>query len=139
MRIFLVASMNFYPKLIEVQSQLIDIGHEVEIPISAKMMVDAGSFDPSSFKGSYTNQQKKDFFRNNLDRMKGCDAILIINEEKNGIAGYIGTSVIMEIGIAFYLNKKIYLWNPMSSDAAYKPEVDAFEAIIINQDFSQIV
>ncbi len=138
MRIFLVASMNFYPKLIEVQSQLVNMGHVVEIPISAKMMIDSGSFDPSNFKESFTNQQKKDFFRNNLDRMKDCDAILVINEEKNGIAGYIGTSVIMEIGIAFYLNKKIYLWNPMSPDAAYKPEIDAFEAMVINQDITQI-
>lgn len=138
MKIFLVASMDFYPKLVEIQSELIKMGNEIEIPISAKMMVDSGSFDPGSFKGSYTNQQKMTFFRNNLDRMKDCDSILVINEEKKGIAGYIGASVIMEIGIAFYLNKKIYLWNPMSSDAAYKPEIETFEAIVINQDLSKI-
>lgn len=139
MRIFLVGSMNFYPKLIEIQSELVKRGLEVEIPISAKMMIETGSFDPNDFKGKYTNHEKSNFFRDNMMRMKDCDAILVINEEKNGISGYVGTSVLMEIGIAFYLNKKIFLWNPLPSDATYKPEIDAFGAIVINQDLSNII
>lgn len=131
--------MNFYPKLIEIQSELVKRGLEVEIPISAKMMIETGSFDPNDFKGKYTNHEKSNFFRDNMMRMKDCDAIIVINEEKNGISGYVGTSVLMEIGIAFYLNKKIFLWNPLPSDATYKPEIDAFGAIVINQDLSNII
>lgn len=137
-KIFLAASMNFYPKLLQIESDLKSRGFEVEIPISAKMMRDNNDYVVEHFKGNHTNAQKADFFRENIDNMEKCDSILVINEEKNGTAGYIGPSVIMEIGIAWYLRKKIYVLNEFSRGAAYKPEIEAFGAQIINTDLSKI-
>jgi nucleoside 2-deoxyribosyltransferase len=137
-KIFLAASMNFYPKLLQVESELKSRGFEVEIPVSAKIMRKNNDFVVEHFKGIYSNTQKADFFRENLTNMEKCDSVLVINEEKNGIAGYVGTSVIMEIGIAFYLHKRIYLWNELMTNASYKPEIDAFEVTVINQDLDKI-
>ena len=137
-KIFLCASMNFYPKLLQIEGELLSRGFEVEIPISAKMMRESNDFVVEHFKNNYSNTQKADFFRENVGNMEKSDSILVVNEEKNGIAGYVGTSVIMEIGIAWYLHKNIYLWNELSPDVAYKPEIEAFGAIIINQDLDKI-
>jgi nucleoside 2-deoxyribosyltransferase len=137
-KIFLAASMNFYPKLLEIEAKLKAIGFDVEIPVSAKIMRENRDFEVAHFKGFYSNEQKQTFFRENLSNIEKSDAILVVNEEKNGISGYIGTSVIMEIGIAFYLHKIIYLWNELPAEATYKPEIDAFEAFVINQDLEKI-
>lgn len=137
-KIFLAASMNFYPQLLQIEAELLSRGFEVEIPVSAKIMREKNDFVVEHFKDTHTNSQKADFFRENLSNMEKCDSVLVINEEKNGITGYIGTSVIMEIGIAWYLHKKIYVWKELPPDAAYKPEVDAFDAQIISGDLSKI-
>ncbi len=137
-KIFLCASMSFYPKLLEIEAQLKSMGFEVEIPVSAKIMREKNDFVVEHFKGLYSNSQKSDFFKENLANIETSDAILVINEEKNGVKGYIGTSVIMEIGIAFYLSKHIYIWNDLESDAQSKPEIDAFNAIYIQGDLSLI-
>ena len=137
-KIFLAASMNFYPKLLQIEAELLSRGFEIEIPVSAKMMRERNDFVVEHFKDSHSNAQKADFFRENINNMEECDSILVINEEKNGISGYIGTSVIMEIGIAWYLHKKIYVWNELPPDAAYKPEIDAFGAQVINRDLSNV-
>ncbi|TXH00193.1 MAG: hypothetical protein E6P95_04110 [Candidatus Moraniibacteriota bacterium] len=138
MMVFLCGSMDFYPKLIEVSRKLEQLGHQVEIPISAKMMVEENNFSAQDFKNKYTSKEKKKFFRLNLSNIEKSDAVLIINESKNGIPGYLGTSVIMEIGISFYLNKKIYLLNKLADDAPYKPEVQSFDVEVINNDLGKI-
>lgn len=137
-KIFLAASMSFYPTLLQIESELKLRGFEVEIPISAKIMREKNDFEVSHFKDSYSNEQKCVFFRENLTNIEKSDVLLVVNEEKNSIPGYIGTSVIMEIGIAFYLRKQIYLWNELWDKAACKPEIDAFGVQVIHQDLEKI-
>ena len=44
----------------------------------------------------------------------------------------------MEIGLAFHLNKSIYIWNQYPLDASYKDEMLALGVIVINRDLSKI-
>lgn len=131
--------MNFYQVLVRIEYELQSIGFEVEIPVSAKTMKKNKDFEVSHFKGVFTYEQKGDFIRENFDNIAKSDAILIINNEKNGVRGYIGANVLMEIGFAFHLDKKIYLWNKTASDAPYNEELLAFNVKVINQDLSNIV
>lgn len=136
--IFLCASMNFYENLVAVEKELVEAGYNVEIPVSAKTMKENNDFIVSHFKGVFSSAQKGKFIQENFRNIAKSDAILVINNEKNGIRGYIGTNVLMEIGLAFYLNKKIYLWNQFSEEAPYKEELLAFGVSVINQDISKI-
>ena len=54
----------------------------------------------------------------------------------NGIKGYIETNVLMEIELAFYLKKKIYIWNPI--EVSYKKELLAFGVLFINRDIDKV-
>lgn len=138
-KIFLAASMNFYQDLVRIESELQNVGYEVEIPVSAKTMKEKNDFDVSHFKGVFTSEQKGKFVKENFANIADCDALLVINNQKNGVSGYIGANVLMEIGPAFHLGKKIYLWNPTEPSAPYNEELLAFNVQIINQDLAKIM
>ena len=137
-KIFLCASMNFYKELVQVETDLIAKGFEVDMPVSAKTMKAKNDFVVENFKGRTTSLQKGLYIKENFDNIASSDAILVINNEKNGILGYIGPNVLMEIGLAFHLNKKIFVWNQFSDDAAYKDELLALDVRVINQDLDKI-
>ena len=42
-----------------------------------------------------------------------CDAVLVLNYEKNGVAGYIGAGVLMEMAVAHSLGKPIFILFPL--------------------------
>ncbi len=74
-----------------------------------------------------------DVFNENL---KNSDAILIMNYTKNNKENYIGTNSLMEIGMAFILNKKIFLLNPSPEYAEH--ELVAIGVNILKGDLSRI-
>lgn len=137
--IFLCSSMSFYKKLVEIEKKLIAKGFTVNIPISAQTMKKNNDFEVSHFKGVFSHKQKAGFIHKNFKKITQCDAILVINNEKNGIKGYIGANVLMEIALAFYFKKKIYIWNPIPEDAPYKEELLAFDVTVINQKLNKIM
>lgn len=136
--IFLCASMSFYRELVEVEEQLVKRGFVVNIPVSAQTMKRIGDFDVSHFKDVFGYQEKGEFVRKNFNKIAESDGILVINGEKHGVKGYIGANVLMEIGLAYYLKKKIYLWNPVDEKAAYNEELLAFNVEFLNRDLDKI-
>lgn len=136
--IFLCASMAFYRELVDIEKLLEQKGFTVYIPVSAETMKRTNDFDVSHFKGVFTPKQKAQFIRQNFQKIAESDSILVINNQKNGIQGYIGANVLMEIGLAFYGKKNIYIWNPIEDTASYKEELLAFDMIYINQDIHKI-
>lgn len=136
--IFLCASMAFYKELVEIEKQLESKGFIVNIPISAQIMKQKNDFDVSHFKGMITPKEKGQYVRTNFEKIAKGDCILVINNEKHGVHGYIGPNVLMEIGLAFYLKKHIYIWNPIEETASYKEELLAFNVIYINKELEKI-
>ncbi|HSX09527.1 MAG TPA: hypothetical protein VLF93_05205 [Candidatus Saccharimonadales bacterium] len=136
--IFLAASMSFYKELVEVEKLLEEKEFNVIIPVSAQLMKKNNDFDVTHYKGVQTSEQKGQYIMTNFEKIAQSDAILVINNIKNGIEGYIGANVLMEIGLAFYLKKNIYIWNPIEEDASYKEELLAFNVVYINNDLDKI-
>lgn len=52
--------------------------------------------------------------------------------------GYIGGAVLMEMAIAFYLKKPIYILNPIDESSKYKEELYGMFPKIINGNLSKI-
>lgn len=136
--IFLCSSMNFYKDLVEVERQLKAKGFIVNIPVSAQMMKKNNDFEVTHFKNVFSHKQKADFVFRNFQEIVKSDAILVINNKKNGIKGYIGANVLMEIGLAFYFKKKIFIWNPLPEDASFNEELLSFSVKIIDQNLDKI-
>lgn len=137
--IFLCASMAFYKELVAIEKQLVEKGFNVQIPVSAQIMKKENNFEVDHFKGGFTHERKREFIHKNFREIAKGDCILVINNEKNGVKGYIGANVLMEIGLAFYLKKKIYIWNLIETTAPYKEELEAFAVEVINQDLDRVI
>lgn len=123
MIITLVGSMKFHNKYIEIKQQLEKNGHKVIIP------------EPDEFYSKEKNLKLKAMqdFNKNLGR---SDAILVANYSKENKPHHIGINTIMEIGMAFNQNKKIYLLNPIPEHC--KDELEAIGVIIINNNLKII-
>ena len=130
--------MAFYKELVAIEKQLAAKGFTVKIPVSAQVMKKKNDFEVSHFKGVFTHGEKAEFIRKNFEEIAKSDNILVINNEKNSIKGYIGANVLMEIGLAFYLKKKIYIWNDVEETASCKEELLAFEVEFINQNLEKV-
>ena len=68
---------------------------------------------------------KEDAIKDHFEKIKWGDGILVANYEKRGIGGYVGGNTLIEIGMAFYLKKRIFILNPISSEISYKQEITA--------------
>ncbi len=130
--------MSFYKELVDIEKQLESNGFTVTIPVSAQIMKKNNDFEISHFKNVFTPEEKREFIKRNFNEIAKGDSILVINSEKNGIKGYIGANVLMEIGLAFYLKKKIYILNPIEDNASHKEELFAFGVEFIDKDLSKI-
>lgn len=118
--------MNFYRELVGIQAELENNGYAVFIPQSAQVMKDKNDYEVSHFKGVYSYGERSGLIRKNFDEIKKCDAILVINNEKNGVKAYIGANVLMEIAFAFYFRKKIFILHDIPSEASYREEMLCF-------------
>ena len=72
-------------------------------------------------------------FNKNLDK---SDAILVANFEKHEKKHYIGANSLMEIGMAFNKNKKIFILYDIPEE--YKDELSAIGCIILKGDLTKI-
>ncbi len=135
MKISIISSMYFAKRVLEIEGELKTRGHKVTIPLDTYDCIDKPELsDDLDFTLKHNLLMKA------FKRIKESDAILVINEEKNGIKGYIGGATLMEIAVAYYLNKKIYILNklPDESELPYICEVKQVKPIILNGDLDLI-
>ena len=67
--------------------------------------------------------------------IKENDAILVLNEEKNGVKNYIGGATFLEMFKAFELGKAIFLFNPIP-EGILSDEIKALKPVILNKNIS---
>lgn len=153
MKITLCGSIGFYKEMESTRDELIKSGHEVKIPELALEVPEEYGGGKKIYFGQFIEQNggidafpagheiwnmKEGAINDHYEKIDWCDAVLIINHEKRGIQGYVGGNTLIEIGVAFYLKKKIYILNQVSSELSYKQEIMGMKPIILNGDLSKI-
>ena len=136
MKIVICGSMTFVKKMVEVGRQLAEFEYEVVLP---KFSEEYSQMDNSDkiHSESVKNKINHDLIRDYFEEIKNADAILVINEDKNGIANYIGGNSFLEMGFAHILDKKIFLLNPIP-EILYKDEIEAMHPKILHGDLEKI-
>ncbi len=125
--ICLCSSRKFFDKLREVKEELKGLGYKVLLPSMDNVQ------DDFYFKGGRETEFAKihyDLIRKHFKKIEQSDAILVCNYDKDGIAGYIGGSVLMEMTKAFDSNKFILLTKDIPQ-MPYRAEILAMQPIII--------
>lgn len=131
--------------MIEAMDKLESLSHECKIPYSTRRIItqelslDDYLNEIKTFGDKkYREEANIDVIKEHYDYIKSSDAILVINIDKNGIKNYIGGNVLMEIGFAYYLDKKIFFYNDIP-DMQYTDELKAVKPIVINGDLNKIL
>ncbi len=70
--------------------------------------------------------------KENMKNVERCDALLIVNNDHRKIKNYIGGNSFMEMIVAFYLEKPIYLLNPIPEGMSYTEEIKSLYPRVIN-------
>lgn len=153
MKITICGSIGFYKEMESARDKLVKSGHEIKIPELTREVSQEFGGGKKVYFGQYIEQNggvdafpagheiwnmKEDAINDHYEKIDWCDAILVINEEKRGVRGYVGGNTLIEIGVAFYLKKKIYILNLVSSELSYKQEILGMKPIILNGNLSII-
>lgn len=122
------------------------IGHEVKI---WPLKVEDGKGQLIPVKEYYRIRQtasndekwvwdrKAEAIMEHFNKIAWSDAILVANYNKNNIKSYIGGNTLMEMGLAFFLKKKIYLLNQVP-ELSYKEEILGVKPIFLSGDLTKI-
>jgi len=137
MKIVICGSMTASKEMIEAETKLKELGHEVIVPDFTR---DYAAMDTIEkiHKESARNKVEYDLIKGYFEKIKNNDAVLVANVERKGVKGYIGGNSFLEMGFAFVLNKPIYLLHEIP-DINYKDEIEAMIPIILNGDFLKII
>ncbi|MEK7652120.1 MAG: hypothetical protein AAB351_02895 [Patescibacteria group bacterium] len=149
MTITLCGSIAFIDQMYELKEKLEILGFDVlippdKVPNKERELINVKDYYASKKKAMAANNHAwvtegnlDNRIRDHFDKVTKGDAILVANYDKNGIKWYVGPNSLVEMGVAFYLNKKIYLLNPVP-DVAYKEEILGMRPIVIENDLSRI-
>lgn len=146
MKIVLCGSISFIEQMEEIAKRLTDFGHEVKYPMTTV----AGNEDDELTAKEFARIKKKNSqdtqwvinqtginIMTHFRKIDWGEAILVVNVSKNGVENYIGGNTLMEMGLAFWLEKKIYLLYPIP-DMAYSSEIRGVKPIILNGSIEEI-
>lgn len=138
--ITICSSANFYRQAVELAEQLEAMGYEVIIPSNAREMQRNNDYEVSHYKTWFADakdyHKKAAFMRGHFDEVAKADAVLVINNEKHGVPNYIGGNVLMEMGLAFYLKKPIFLFNEVPAESPFLEEIKGFMPVELHGDLS---
>lgn len=146
MKITICGSIAFQDKILSVKENLEKLGHEIKIwPSEVKdekgQLISVQEYYKirrvAKEDEKWVWERKAEAVLRHFDKVAWSDAILVANYDKNNIKGYIGGNTLMEMGLAFFLKKKIYLLNEIP-ELSYKEEILGVKPIILNGDLNKI-
>ena len=120
-KVVLCGSKKFIPKFFELEKTLKEMGANVVVP--REFIVDMEKKEASLLH--FSEIDKND-----------VDALLIVNENKNGQENYIGANEFAELAFGFYKGKKIFLLNDIYEP--YAEELVAWQVEPLKGDLTQL-
>ena len=132
MKIALCGSMTSAKKILQIKQELEKQKHFVIVPANIN--------EHAKHNVAIENKQEKiklDVIRSYFEEIKKINAILVVNEEKNGIKNYLGGNSLIEMAFAYVLKKKIFLLNSIPQ-INYSDEIEAMQPIILNNNLNKI-
>ena len=130
--IVICGSMSFYDKMLEIADSLNKQGIPVVIPKEERLERETLSDEEFNiFKRKVSNQYLGKI------RESSTYAVLVLNQDKKGIANYIGANTLVEISMAFCWGRQIYLLNDF-----YAPLIDeltAWNATCLNGNLNLLI
>ena len=139
MKITIWWSMTFAKEQFEAKEFLEKKWHTILVSDDIEHFIDNPNKKHSqSFEEELKFCLESDIMRLFYNKINESDAFLVCNYPKKWIDWYLGTSVLMELAIAYFTNKKVFLLFNIDKTQSYALEVNVFNPIILNWDLSKI-
>jgi hypothetical protein len=142
MTITICASVSFYRQAIAIQERLQQNGFTVLMPQTAEKMKQSGDFDVSHYKTWFADVgdygKKAELIRAHFEKVARGDAVLVLNYEKHGVANYIGGNVLMEMALAFWLRKPIFILNEIPEESTFEEEIKGMMPVVLHGDIDAL-
>ncbi len=146
MKITVCGSIAFHDEMVEIKERLEGLRHEVRIP-PTEVRGEDGKLIPvrESYRirkgwkrdDGWVWERMQENMVNHFHKVSWSEAVLVLNKDKNGTKGYIGGNTFLEMGLAFFLGKGIFLLNPIP-DVPYREEIVAMGPVVIGGDLERI-
>ncbi len=140
--IVICSSASFYEKLFPIQNELKKLKFKVVLPKTANTMKKQNNFNVESVKTWYKNpndySKKQKLMKEHFEKIIKGDIILVANFDKNNLEGYVGGNTLMEMTIAFFYKKPIFVLNDISENLSFKEEIYGLTPRFLNGDLSKI-
>lgn len=132
MKITICGSIAFYDEMCNIQKNLEKNGHQVKSP---EIKVKDENTELST--GKLSLDRRGNLMKNHFSKVEWSDAILVLNYDNNNILNRVGINTLLEMGLAFYLDKKIFLLKDVP-ELDCKEEILVMKPIVINENLSLI-
>lgn len=131
MKVLLHASLDFVEYMVKASNFLKENGVDVILPELTRYQhirdVEGDDVGFTRIKNRLTLE--------NISNVENCDCILILNYTHRGYDNYIGGNSFLEMIVAFYLKKPIYLLNSIPEGMTYTEEIKSlYPTIVYNLD-----
>lgn len=144
MKITICGSIVFSRQMGRIAEELKAKGHEVNLPFYATKILN-GKISYEEFikeknekgDGRFRELAEVDLIKRYFKLINETDVILVLNLDKKKVKNYVGGNTLIEMGFAYVLNRKIFLYNPIP-DMEYTDEIKAMKPIILDSDLSKI-
>lgn len=130
MKITICGSMKHEPKMAEIAQTLQARGYEIDKPNVVEGHVYEDNLDANA-------GLKRGFIDEHFAKINTSDAILVVNEDKNDVAHYIGGNTLIEISHAYAQGLDIFLLNPIP-ELSYGDEIRGMNPIILDGNLDRI-
>ena len=118
-------------------------GFIVVLPDTAQRMRTGGLTNVEAVLDWSTNplgyEGKGQLIRGHFNKIAQGDAILVANYAKTDKPDYIGPNVLMEMALAFYLRKQIYVLYGCPERSPLRDEILALSPMFLNGDMTKII
>jgi non-canonical (house-cleaning) NTP pyrophosphatase len=112
--------------------RLEELGHETEIPNPRE-----GRVEYAKLPFVERTALKHQLIQEHLNKIRTSDAILVYNDDKNGVEGYIGGNTLMEMAFAYTQALEIFTLKD-APELSYKDEIEGMQPIVISGDVEKI-
>lgn len=129
MIITLCSSAAFFDNLHGIKQALEKRGHEVLLP----SMVNYHHLEEDALAKIQYN-----LIRDHFSKIDRSHAIYVANYPKNGMFGYIGGSVLLEMGKAFDRDIPIFLMHGIPVSISYREELIAMQPIVVRENWEYL-
>ncbi len=141
MKIYVLGSNRFLKEMVACKDKLCELGLQGWIHPDYEAYNKGEKMDIWNRAHAGEHVQVKienDYMRQHYKNICQSDAILIVNNEKNGQKNYIGPNVLIEMGQAYVNDKKIFLLNDIPFEVPHADEIQTCEPICLRGDLENI-